>query len=77
MEVLHRLPSAFNYPQNGGNVHNFYNQSAVLSYIETFSLLYGGLFFKQTAKSYCKGVWVICAKPLLNFLDRIHTKPVF
>ena len=29
------------------------------------------------AKSYCKGVWEICAKHLLlNFLEWIHTKPV-
>ena len=44
----------FKYRYNSGNVHNFYK--------------HGGLLCKQMAKSYGKGVWVICAKPLLlNF----------
>ena len=47
----------------------------MLLYIEMFS--YNNMAdgcVKQTAKSYCKGVWGIFANPLLivNYLDQIH-----
>ena len=45
---------------------------------DVFVQQHGGWLCKEMAKSYSKGVWVVCGKPLLlNMLDRIHTKPVF
>ena len=70
------FPDAFKYPHNGGNFHNFSQLiRRVVVPRDVFVQQHGGLLFKQTVKSYCRGVWVICAKPLLlTFLDQIHTR---
>ena len=67
MKFCNDYPNKFKYP---------HNRESLLR--DVFVQQHGGWLCEEMAKSYSKGVWVVCGKPLLlNMLDRIHTKPVF
>ena len=66
-------PDSFKYPHNG---RNFLFSTSYLPCCHTLRYFDTPKWLNQTNKSYSNSVWVICAKPLLSFLDQIHTKPV-